>query len=186
MALKKYSKVKFTLRKELVLILSAIVLLVVATILLNLPNKEERFLKDWNAAGSTLTENLLYEEVSFDELKDIIKEENKVFVLFATSQDATSVTVFDKVYTLGLNTFELDKVYLVDSTVVLDENGEEDAEYVAELKTTFGELTLDQTPNLWYFEAGKLAEEANQDIITEKGSDWTSEIIQIFTNSADK
>ena len=44
MAIKKYSKVKFTLRKELIFILAAVVVLVVATILLNLPNEEDKFL----------------------------------------------------------------------------------------------------------------------------------------------
>ena len=73
MAIKKYSKVKFTLRKELIIIAAAIVVMIVATILFNLPNKEEKFLEKWNTAGSTITENMLYEEVELDELKDVIK-----------------------------------------------------------------------------------------------------------------
>ena len=79
MAIKKYSKVKFTLRKELIIILAAIVVLVVATILFNLPNEEEKFLTKWNENGAQITENHLYEEVSFDELKGILngKGENE-------------------------------------------------------------------------------------------------------------
>ena len=70
MAIKKYSKVKFTLRKELIFILAAIVVLVVATILLNLPNEKEKFIDKWTEAGaSTASETAyeLFEEVSLDE-----------------------------------------------------------------------------------------------------------------------
>ena len=162
--------------------------MIVATVLLNLPNKQERFLKDWNAGGSSLGENLLYEEISFDELADIIAEENNVYVLYATAADTTSVAVFDKVYSLALNDYEVEKVYLIDSEALVGADRETDTELDTELKgyeTTFG-FTLDETTDLFYFKDGKLAAEANRDKITDKGSDWTSEIIRIFNNSVEK
>ena len=70
MAIKKYSKVKFTLRKELVIILASILVLVVATILLNLPNEEEKFLAKWNENGAQVSEGHVYKEFTFDELKE--------------------------------------------------------------------------------------------------------------------
>ena len=194
MAIKKYSKVKFTLRKELIIIIAAVVVMIVATILFNLPNKEERFLKSWNEAGSTLTENLLYEEVSFEELEEVIAEDAYVFVLFASSADANSVTVFDTLYSLALNTYELDTVYLVDSEFVLGNDREEDSEFDAELKaieTKFADaegntITLDQTPNFWVFRNGKLVAEANQDVIADQANDWSGALIQILNYSKEQ
>ena len=75
MAIKKYSKVKFTLRKELIIILAAIVVLLVATILLNLPNEDEKFITKWQEAGAQITENHLYEEISYDEV-DVVQGMN--------------------------------------------------------------------------------------------------------------
>jgi hypothetical protein len=191
MAIKKYSKVKFTLRKELIFILAAVVVMVVATILLNLPNKEEKFLKDWNAAGSTLTENLVYEEVSFDELEDVIKNEN-AFVLFASPEDTASVAIFDQVYSLALNVYEIEKVYLVDSAFVVGKDREEDSDFDAELKAIEAKfadsegntITLDQTPNLWYFEGGKLVAEADQELVESEANDWNAALNQILILSA--
>lgn len=189
MAIKKYSKVKFTLRKELIIILVAVVVMIVATILFNLPNKEEKFLEKWNAAGSTITENMLYEEVDFEELEELVKANENVFVLFASTADANSVAVFDKVYSMALNTYEIDKVYLVDSEFVVGKDREKDAEFDAELKAIeakFAGITLDQTPNLWVFRSGKLVAEANQDLIADKSNDWTAAIVQIFSYSTEQ
>ena len=173
MAIKKYSKVKFTLRKELIIILVAIAVMITATILFNLPNKEEKFLEKWNTAGSTITENLLYEEVSVEELGEIVKSDKNVFVLFASTADTTSVTVFDQVYSLALNTYELETVYLVDETLE-----ESDA-------TALG-VAADQTTNLCVFKDGKLVEEANQDLITLNSGDWTAAIIRVLNYSTEQ
>ena len=173
MAIKKYSKVKFTLRKELIIIAAAIVVMIVATILFNLPNKEEKFLEKWNTAGSTITENMLYEEVELDELKDVIKANEYVFVLFATTEDAASVAVFDKVYSLALNTYEMETVYLVD-------------EKLEESEATALGVTFDQTTNLCAFKDGKLVAEADQDLVTDKASDWTAAIVQILNYSKEQ
>lgn len=167
MAIKKYSKVKFTLRKELIIILVAIVVMITATILFNLPNKEEKFLEKWNAAGSTITENLLYEDVDFEELQEVIKSDKNVVVLFVSAEDASSVAVFDKVYELALNTYEIKTVYLVDEK--LEESQ----------ATTLG-VAKDQTTNLCVFKNGTLVAEADQDLITDKASDWTAAIVQIL------
>jgi len=189
MAIKKYSKVKFTLRKELLIILGAVVLMVVATILFNLPNKEEKFLKKWNEAGSTVAEKLVYEETTFEDLENIIKSDEYVFVLFATP-DASCVTVFDSVYNYALTTYEIDTVYLVDSEFVMGKNRDEDKEFdekLVELEGKFKDaegnsITLDKTPNIWVFKDGKLVAEADQDLITAEGS-WDAAIISILNYS---
>ena len=198
MAIKKYSKVKFTLRKELLFILGAVVLMIVATILFNLPNKEEKFLEKWNNAGSQITENLLYEEITFEELEEKINADEYVFVLFVNPNDSASVTLFDSVYQLAVNTYEIDKVYLVDSEFVMGgEDREEDAEFdsmLSEIETKFKKetetdedgnpvtITLDQYPNFWVFKNGYLVKEVNQEVVKAEGS-WESEIVQVLNYS---
>lgn len=198
MAIKKYSKVKFTLRKELLFILGAVVLMVVATLLFNLPNKEEKFLDKWNTAGSQITENLLYEEITFEELEGKINSDEYVFVLFVNPNDATSVTLFDTVYQLAVSQYEIDKVYLVDAEfVMVDKDREEDAEFdseLSEIEAKFKKqnetdedgnpvtITLDQYPNFWVFQNGYLVKEVNQDIVTAEGS-WESELRQVLNFS---
>ena len=192
MAIKKYSKVKFTLRKELIIILSAILVLVVATILLNLPNEEEKFVAKWTEAGSTIVENRLYEEVSFDELEDILagKEANDVtFVLFATPSNADSVTQFDAI-TNNAGIYGVEKVYLVDSEFALEGNREEDADFDNELKAIEANFTdaegntikLDSVPNLWVFKGGVLVGAADKYEVS-GAIDWNFALSQLLANA---
>lgn len=190
MAIKKYSKVKFTLRKELIFILAAIVILVVATILLNLPNEEEKFLSKWQEAGSTMTENTLYEEVSFDELKDVLngKEAGEyTFVFFATPSNQESVTYFDTFVSVA-QTYDVEKIYIVDSAFALEGNREEDAEFDAKLKAieenfkaADGETTikLDSVPNLWVF-SGNVLEASANDYEVNDAINWNLVLTQMF------
>ena len=143
MAIKKYSKVKFTLRKELIIILAAIVVLVVATILLNLPNEEEKFLEKWNNAGAQISENRLYEEVTIDELNQILaskKADETTFVFFATPENADSVTYFTQVVNHA-NTHDVSKVYLVDSAFAIGtrEEGNDLDKQLSEIEAKFNE-----------------------------------------------
>lgn len=197
MAIKKYSKVKFTLRKELIIILSAIVVLVVATILLNLPNKEEKFLAKWQENGSQITENHLYEEVTFDELKDILNSNsaNEVsFVYFATPSNADSVTYFDQILNFAStfeSIYEIDKIYIVDSAFALEGNREEDSDFDSKLKAieenfkdaSGNTIKLDSVPNFWLFNGNVLVDSANNYEENEV-INWNKALLGIFTNAA--
>ncbi len=189
MAIKKYSKVKFTLRKELIFILAAVVVLVVATILLNLPNKEEKFLSKWQEAGSTITENTLYEEVTFEELSEILngKKENEfTFVYFATPSNANSVTYFDQFVSVA-QTYDVEKIYIVDSAFALEGDREEDSDFDAKLKAieeNFKDaegntIQLDSVPNLWVFN-GKLLEKSANDYEVDDAINWNLVLTQMF------
>ena len=181
MAIKKYSKVKFTLRKELIIILSAIVVLVVATILLNLPNEEEKFVTKWTEAGSTIVENRLYEEVSFDGLKDILadKESNEVtFVLFATPSNADSVTQFDAILNKA-TVYGLEKVYLVDEEFDFEDDSKEDETYT---DTEGKSIELESVPNLWVFKGGVLVDSADKYEVS-GAIDWNFALSQLLANA---
>lgn len=183
MAIKKYSKVKFTLRKELIIILAAVVVLVVATILLNLPNKEEKFLKKWNEAGSQITENHLYKEISFDDLQSVLASKganDNTFVFFATPSNAESVTYFDQIIQFATtfdNIYEIEEIYIIDS-----ESAPEGVE--ENFKDADGNtIKLDSVPNFWLFKGNVLVDSANnyeeKDAIV-----WNKALLGIFINGA--
>ena len=187
MAIKKYSKVKFTLRKELIIILAAIVVLAVATILFNLPNKEEKFLSKWSATG--ISENHTYTEAEFDDLKGILssKGENELtFVFFATPEDTNSVTYFSTILSYA-ETYGVKEVYIVDSAFVLDGEREEGNDFDKELtakeenfKDAEGNtIKLDSACNLWVFEGSTLLDSVDN---YEKSTDqWNHALLGIFS-----
>ena len=182
MAIKKHSKVKFTLRKELIFILAAIILLVVATILLNLPNAEEQFVSKWTEAGSTITENTLYEEVSFDDLDSKLTEGEYHFVFFATPSDANSVTYFDTIISIASLYKEVKKVYIVDCAFAMGTDREEDADFDAKLaqyEEKYG-VSLDSTPSFWVFNGNTLVDTVDNYKINEEIS-WATALTQMFT-----
>ena len=183
MAIKKYSKVKFTLRKELIFILAAIVLLVVATILLNLPTKEEKFLEKWNAAGSTITENVIYEEVTFDELNAVLsaKGDNEhTYVLYASPSNADSVSLFDQIYSIVTSVSEFEhitQIYLVDSGVEYDE-----ATVSENFKDADGEsINLESSYNLWLFQGKTIVGSIDQ--YTDLGLGMNEAIISMLVKT---
>lgn len=184
MPIKKYSKVKFTLRKELIIILSAIVVMVVATILFNLPTKEEEWLEKWQTAGSTIVENKIFEDIDYEDLGTVINSNEVVYVLFA-SVDSTGASTLDLVNLCAEYT-NVSKVYLVDSSFVaeydLEDPNQKEAKEAKEAlyKTADGEtVSLDYTTNFWVFQNGKLVTEINQDHIKAAGS-WNGPLMQIF------
>ena len=164
MAIKKYSKVKFTLRKELIFILAGILLLVVGTILFNLPTKEEETLKKWTDAGSTLTDFSLYEEVSFSELNGILDSKQSgeyTYVLYASTEDSNSVSLLDQIYSIVKNSREyshVTKIYIVNSA----DTSENDFA-LEHFKDTNGEsISLETTYNLWLFEGKPIVNSINR------------------------
>ena len=164
MAIKKYSKVKFTLRKELIFILAGILLLVVGTILFNLPTEEEKTLEKWNNAGSTITDFSLFDEVSFSELNGILDSKQSgeyTYVLYASPADANSVTLLDQIHTIVTSSREyshITKIYIVDSS-----NTTENDFALENFKDTKGEsINLETAYNLWLFEGKTIVNSINR------------------------
>ena len=87
---------KFVFTKELGILIGAIVAIIVATILLSIPNKTDRQIEkyneaitEFNAANSTqyatiTTEDVVYEDVEYEDMADILKGEGTVYVLYGT------------------------------------------------------------------------------------------------------
>lgn len=185
MPIKKYSKVKFTLRKELLFILAAIVIMVVATILLQLPSKEEKFNKKWN-----LQDNMLYKEVSINDLDNVLEDKkatDTVFVLFVLPKDSATSTHLTLIETIA-EEFDVKRVYLVDATFATKGDREIDDKFNEKLEKIENQftnsddvtITLDNVPNFWAFQDSKLVKEINQDKIEAEG-DWYSAAIEVFS-----
>ena len=192
MAIKKYSKVKFTLRKELIIILAAIVVLVVATILLNLPNEEEKFLSKWQEAGSTMTENRLYEEVSIDNLKSTLDSKGAdeyTFVFYATPSNTESVSYFDAIVSLA-SVYDIEQIYIVDCEFAIGGDRENDSEFDSKLagieanyKDANGNtVQLDTTPSFWVFKGNVLVDSLDNYKVAES-ADWNLALVQMFANA---
>ena len=181
MAIKKYSKVKFTLRKELVFILAAIVVLLVATILLNRPTKEEEFLEKW-----TLTEGHPYEEITFDDLSDMLADKKSgeyTFVFFGTPSDANTQSYIQTLTSLA-ELLDIEKIYLIDSEFVVGKDRENDEELLSiegNFKNAEGEtISLTDVNNFWLFDGNALLKSA--DDYTVSGSvNWAFALTQMFT-----
>lgn len=190
-SIKKYSKVKFTLRKELIFILAAVVVLVVATILLNLPTKEEKFVERWVEAGGNISEqNNVYKEVTFEELQEELSEKSAdeyTFVLLATPENEESLTYFNTVVSLA-ELYGVEQIYLVDSTFMVEKDREADAEFNQELldiEAKFAHdsdtvMNLDLVSDFWVFKGAELIESAD-DYELSGSINWTTALIQMFS-----
>lgn len=191
MAIKKYSKVKFTLRKELVFILVAIVGLLVATILLNRPTKEEKVNEYW-----TLTEGHPFEVIELEDLASELsnkKEGEYTFVYFGTPEDAETASYLQTVMSIA-ELVDVTHIYLVDSEFVVGKDRENDKEFDDELlaleglfeykeKDEDGEtqtIKLDSVNNFWLFDGNKVLKSAT-DYKASGATDWARALIQMFT-----
>lgn len=185
MAIKKYSKVKFTLRKELIFILAAVAILVVATILLNRPSKEEKFLEKWS-----LTENNPYEEISFDELEGILNDKENgeyTFVFFGTPENTETQSYIQTMTSLS-ELLGVSHIYLVDSEFVVDGDRENDDEFdkeLSDIEAKFQDadgntISLDSVNNFWLFN-GNVLEKSADDYEVSGSINWAHALIQMFT-----
>ena len=188
MPIKKYSKVKFTLRKELVIILAVVVVMLVATILLQQPTKKEKFQNAWSTAGVSNAENSVMVSSTFSKLEGTVKNSNDelVFVYFATTSNSDSVKYYDVVYSLA-SALEIKTIYLVDAKFATESDRNTDEEFDAKLKEieakfTDGTTTIDLSyvPNLWVFQNGKLVKEINHDKVETEG-DWYAAAFEVLS-----
>ena len=92
----KRNSTKFVFTKELGILIGVIVVLIVATILLSIPNRTDRQIEkyneaitEFNTANSTqyatiTTEDVVYKDVEYEDMADILKGEGTVYVLYGT------------------------------------------------------------------------------------------------------
>ena len=164
MAIKKYSKVKFTLRKELIIILASIVVLLVATLLLNLPTEEEKFITKWQEAGAQITENHLYEEISYDGLKNLLdgKQATETTYVFFATPSSDAATYFTTIISLA-DACDVSKVYIVDSAFIADLSEDQLETKANYFKDEAGEaISLESNLNFWTFKGNVVVESVDK------------------------
>ena len=116
------NKVKFKLTKELVLLVTVLLAMIVATIVMSIPSHAERALEryntaitEYNAANETqyaiLGEDNVYDEISFEKLKSVKNNEGYVYVFYGSLTNAKYLENLSAVNAAALAN-DVDKVYL--------------------------------------------------------------------------
>ena len=137
----KRNQTKFKFTKELGVLLGLIVALIVATVLLSIPNKQERQIEKYNEAitafntanqtqyATITTEEIVFEDVEYEDMKDVLSGEGVVYVLYGTLSIDQICSNFVNINTEAERR-EIETVYFVSSeyvdTFVDDENDDTD------------------------------------------------------------
>lgn len=172
----KYKKVSFVLRKELVIIVLVILALVGATVLLNLPTKEEKLLKEWSAASSDITSVSLFESVNTKDLDKALAKGGKVFVMFGAASDTNSVSLL-KAFNDFASTAKVEKIYLLDATDYLGDRKADNTldEKLKVLEAKY-QISISEIPTAFYFNDGKLIKTLNTELVAEQSYSYVEAV----------
>lgn len=167
---KKKQSVKFKLRLELIAIFLVIVGMISASVILRLPSAQEKIAAAYNATESGLSNEHLYDEVSFDGLIDEINTGELLFVVFASPDCTESVSPIATINSRG-EYWDLERIVYVDATnYLIDEDAddyEEDevlTKEISELEKSLNvfntnelaDIALEHTPSIWVFNEKEL------------------------------
>ena len=115
-------KFKFKWTKELIFLIVGLLAVIITTICLALPTKEDKFLAKWEAAQ--LPRKAAVSELSESSVLDKINNSGEyVFVFYGTPEDETSVTNIKTVETTA-KAFDIKNVYCIDATEVFETTDE--------------------------------------------------------------
>ena len=200
----KRNDTKFVFTKELGILIGAIVAIIVATILLSIPNKTDRQIEkyneaitEFNTANSTqyatiTTEDVVYEDVEYEDMADILKGEGTVYVLYGTlSLDticSNFVTINDEA-----ERREIETIYFLSSEYVdtfEDDEEDDDDEDIFEAtvegyeKDIFNANVLEGVDEVDLMNSGALLVYKNGQLVFNSTSytdyNWTQIINQAF------
>lgn len=125
----KKNSTKFVFTKELGILLGLIVVLIVATVLLSIPNKTDRQIDKYNEAitefntlnqtqyATITTEDIVYVDAEYEDFKEILSGEGTVYILYGTLSIDTIVSNFVTINAEAENR-EIDKIYFLSSEYV--------------------------------------------------------------------
>ena len=153
-------KFKFQWTKELTFLLSGLLILIIATVILALPSKMDKFLEKWSAAE--LTKETKVREIKEDKLlAEISKADGTIFVFYGTPDSEDSVNKM-KLVERYANQYELDAtVYWLDATDV--NSASEDTKKTKDFKDKIDareqklqDVDLLKISSFWVYENGKI------------------------------
>ena len=125
----KKNSTKFVFTKELGILLGLIVALIVATILLSIPNRTDRAIEKYNEAitefntlnstsyATITTEDVVYKDADYEDLKEVLEGEGVVYVLYGTLSLDSIVSNFVTINSEAENR-EIETIYFVSSEYV--------------------------------------------------------------------
>lgn len=200
----KKNKVKFHWTKELGFLIGALVSIIVATVILAIPTKAEKLASKYNDAialqnaanaqsGSSIytipTKDHVFKEIEFEdieELTEIVKNEECVFVVYGSENNATFL---QQLYTLNTyaEEYEIDTIYIYSSLWVEEQ---EDLQAV-ESQINENEKALDPTLELSLTEYPALLVFANGELVfnSQKAEDistWNGYMDYVFPKYGNK
>ncbi len=189
---KRRNKATFKWTKELIILLSVIIVMIGVTIVLGIPSKADKLYEKYTSAQTSsqtaLTEDNVFEEISFKKLAKRIKNDEYTYVYYGS----ITVTEFlDNIEAVNqaAQLYEIDKVYILESTWVqeLDLEDEDDGkENQAKLDAREEQLDgVDMSiyPSLWIFKNGKVVFNSD-DILNDDyfPAGWSFVIERAFAN----
>lgn len=162
---------------SIVLIIVAIVL----SVLLLLPNSEEKFMDEW--AESSLTTDNVYKKVDFDEFQKAIKSDKVVYVFYGTPSDSDSVTNIST-YDANARLMDVEEILYLDSSSLTDSQYTTIRGYLTSLNQLDSATKVDirsndgiVVPDLWSFQSGKMVNSASRYSGTDLNAASISKII---------
>ncbi len=187
---KRNQKVKFKFRWELGAMLAVVALMITLSIVLRLPSTAQKLVTEFNGSSVGLTSDHVYKEVNLSELKNKIKNEEVVYVYFASPNDATSSSEIANINTAATK-WKVETVYYLNSDFAFEEDREEDEDFDKEISEIEAELgvSLEYTLGVWVFENGVNTYDSydfyDEDTETMKLS-WTQIADRAFCRNLDK
>ena len=200
----KRNVTKFVFTKELGFLIGAIVAIIVATILLSIPNKTDRQIEKYNEAitafntanstqySTITTEDVVYKDVEYEDMADILKGEGTVYVLYGTLNLDTICSNFVTI-NAEAERREIETVYFLSSEYVdtfvddeEDETDEDDFEATVEgyEKDIFNANVLEGVDEVDLMASGALFVYKNGQLVFNSTSytdyNWTQIINQAF------
>lgn len=132
---------KFKWTKELVILLSALAVFIVAAVILNLPTSAERRVNKYNEAitaynttnstqYTTLAKDNVYKDISHDDLASKKNQDAYTYVLYGSFSDGTFLDELYKINAAAKN-YKIELIYVCDSAWYTDQEDKDTVEFRA-------------------------------------------------------
>lgn len=155
---RKKNVIKFKWTKELIITLSVLVVLIISAVVLALPTPSEKIYNEYASVSATLSSDHVFVKTSYKGLLSKIEKEDDLIFVYYGSTTCTNCVSNIEVFNSTAKSFEVKKVYYLESTFVdkLDEDKDEDMAKRDAWEVELGGVTLTDTPSLWVYQGGKL------------------------------
>ena len=157
----KRIKFKFVWTKELIFLISGLVVLILATVIMALPNDQKNIYDDYTLAGASLNSDHVFETIKYKKLaKEIAKQdEDDIMYVYYGSLACTNCVSNIGTIDNAAQAFDIETVYYLDAVFVDEAEDLDDAEFLADIdamEVKLGGVDLLSYPALWVFKGGEL------------------------------